>query len=232
MNEETLRMQMLSGIITESEYKKKLAEFDMDQFSFGNSSSPKASFEDKWNDVPNANKEILKKSTGKEPVKIMASSKGTNYVIAKGSDGKFYRYQYTQSENPGKPMGPFNSEDEAKKLNESLNENFVGMGMVGNIFDREKTDYETAFEHFSKGISLNEEGNNPLEGGEEYMIKSHIELLTKFIDDAEKESSDLSKLLKPDGIARMREAIAILKVSRDNSIKQYEEETGKEYNNN
>jgi len=39
---------------------------------------------------------------------------------------------------------------------ESLNENFVGMGMVGNIFDREKTDYELAFEHFAKGTSLNE----------------------------------------------------------------------------
>jgi hypothetical protein len=30
------------------------------------------------------------------------------------------------------------------------------MGMVGNIFDREKTDYELAFEHFTKGTSLNE----------------------------------------------------------------------------
>ena len=233
MNKEFLYMQMLSGIITESEYKAKLEEFDMDQFSFGNSSSPKASFEDKWNDVPNANKEILKKSTGKEPIKVMASSKGVNYVVTKGSDEKFYRYQYTQAETPGKPIGPFNSEEEAKKLNESLNENFVGIGAINSPFAaREKTDYELAFEHFSKGISLNEEGNNSLEGGKEYMIKSHIELLTKFIDDAEKESSDLSKLLKPDGIARMREAIAILKVSRDNSIKQYEEETGKKYNNN
>jgi len=68
MNKETLRMQMLAGVITESEYKAKLEE-------------------------------------SKKP----------------------------------------------------LNENFVGMGMVGNIFDREKTDYELAFEHFTKGTSLNEE---------------------------------------------------------------------------
>ena len=160
MSKETLRMQLLSGVITESEYKTKLQEFDMDQFSMGNSSSPKASFEDKWNDVPNANKEILKKSTGKEPVKIMASSKGKNYVITKGSDGKFYTYQYTQAENPGKPMGPFNSEDEAKKLNESLNESMiggiVGIGAITQIPSREKTDYELAFEHFTKGASLNE----------------------------------------------------------------------------
>jgi hypothetical protein len=74
MNEETLRMQMLSGIITESEYKAKLEELN----------------------------------------------------------------------NP--------------KEKESLNENFVGMGMVGNIFDREKTDYELAFEHFlGSKYNLNEE---------------------------------------------------------------------------
>ncbi len=154
MTQEQLRMQFLSGVITESEYKVKLEEFDMDQFSFGNSSSPKASFEDKWNDVPNANKEILKKSTGKEPVKIMASSKGANYVITKGSDGKFYRYQYTQAENPGKPMGPFSSEEEAKKLNESLNEHYiaggiVGVGAINNPFEgRKKESYEDAFEYF------------------------------------------------------------------------------------
>jgi len=46
----------------------------------------------------------------------MASSKGVNYVITKGSDNKFYRYEYTQAENPGKPSGPFNSEEEAKKI--------------------------------------------------------------------------------------------------------------------
>jgi hypothetical protein len=161
MEKDTLRMQFLSGVITEGEYKIKLQEFDMNQFSMGNSSSPKASFEDKWNDVPNANKEILKKSTGKEPVKIMASSKGENYVITKGSDGKFYTYQYTQAENPGKPMGPFNSENEAKKLNESLNESMiggiVGIGAINQIPPRAKTDYETAFEHFLGGkYGLNE----------------------------------------------------------------------------
>jgi hypothetical protein len=165
MDKETLRMQMLSGVITESEYKAKLMEFDMDQFSMGNSSSPKASFEDKWNDVPNANKEVLKKSTGKEPVKIMASSKGINHVITKGSDNKFYRYSYTQAEKPGKPVGPFNSEEEAKKLNESLNEHYVaggivGIGAINQIPSRTKAVYEDAFEHFL---------------GQKYEIKEEIE---------------------------------------------------------
>lgn len=40
---------------------------------------------------------------------------------------------------------------------ESLNENFVGIPAINNIFEREKTDYELAFEHFTKGTSLNEE---------------------------------------------------------------------------
>ena len=46
-------------------------------------------------------------------------------------------------------------ENKSPKSKKSLKENFVGMGMVGNIFDREKTDYELAFEHFAKG-GLNE----------------------------------------------------------------------------
>ena len=93
--------------------KEVIDEFDMHQFS--SSSQPKASFEDKWNDVPAANKEILKKSTGKEPIEIMASSKGVNYVITKGSDGKFYRYEYKQAENPGAPSISFDTIEKAKE---------------------------------------------------------------------------------------------------------------------
>jgi hypothetical protein len=120
INEAFLKMQKIAGVITEAQYNSKkslienqLNEFDMDQFSLG--SAPKASFEDKWNVVPNANKEVLKKSTGKEPILIMASSKGSNYLVAKGSDDKFYLYTFTQAANPGEPKGPFNSEEDAKK---------------------------------------------------------------------------------------------------------------------
>jgi hypothetical protein len=83
MNEETLRMQMISGIITEGEYKAKLQE--------------------------------NKKPKNKKP----------------------------------------------------LNENFVGIGAINNIFDREKSDYEIAFLHFIKGTSLNEEMEDKIEEGEE-----------------------------------------------------------------
>jgi hypothetical protein len=48
-------------------------------------------------------------------------------------------------------------ENRTPKSKKKLNENFVGIGMVGNIFDREKTDYEIAFEYFSKPETVNEE---------------------------------------------------------------------------
>ena len=43
---------------------------------------------------------------------------------------------------------------------QQLDENFVGMGMVGNIFDREKEQYEDAFEHF---LSEKYEGKEKVE---------------------------------------------------------------------
>jgi hypothetical protein len=52
---------------------------------------------------------------------------------------------------------------------ESLNENFVGMGMVGNIFDREKADYEMAFEYFTKGDLVKEEMGEDLDLNQEYL---------------------------------------------------------------
>jgi len=52
--------------------------------------------------------------------------------------------------------GEYKAKLEENSTKESLNENFVGMGMVGNIFDREKTDYELAFEHFTKGKMVTE----------------------------------------------------------------------------
>ena len=129
LNEQLARMQKLAGIIKENQ--QSIKEYGFDPFSFGNTSTPstpKASFEDKWKSVPAANKELLKKSTGKEPIEIMASSKGMNFVITKGPDGKFYRYEYIQAEKPGEPMGPFNNAEEAKKLKENTTYTNEGEG--------------------------------------------------------------------------------------------------------
>jgi len=52
---------------------------------------------------------------------------------------------------------------------ESLNENFVGIPAINNIFEREKTDYELAFEHFTKGTSLNEDMDSDM--GKEELIE-------------------------------------------------------------
>jgi len=58
--------------------------------------------------------------------------------------------------------GEYKAKLEENTTKESLNENFVGMEMVGNIFDRERSDYELAFEHFTKGKIMNE-GDDGLE---------------------------------------------------------------------
>jgi hypothetical protein len=113
-----LKKFLIENKLTPASQKLNEDDWGLDNYGMDDDfqSPPKASFEDKWNEVPANNKEVLKKSTGKEPIRIMASSKGINYVITKGSDGKFYRYNFRQAENPGKPFGPFNSEEEAKKI--------------------------------------------------------------------------------------------------------------------
>jgi len=121
LSEEFLRMQKLAGVITESQFnqKKKLVEnqineFDMDQFSFGNTPKPPAaSFMNKWNPVPPANEENFKKLTGKTPVRIWADSDDTvgNYLIT--TDGN--KYYLHNSRDNYKKFETFNSEEDAKK---------------------------------------------------------------------------------------------------------------------
>jgi hypothetical protein len=150
MNKEILRMQMLSGIITESEYKAKL----------------------KKNKSPL--NENLKFSQIEKDRKYFAT---TNFGIFKKGDEVFVdtvrnlgnEVVIELSNNKGKSdsiKGDLEDEVEVfdNDMKESLNENFVGMGMVGNIFDREKTDYEIAFEHFTKSTSLNEKMEEVEEG--------------------------------------------------------------------
>jgi hypothetical protein len=116
---------MLSGIISESEYKAKLEEKDhMDE---------------------NGSYKF-----------VIIKTPGGKYGIAKVSkhDNRFGKYSkhFRTKEEAEEWVEKQNSEKE------SLNENFVGTGMVGNPFEREKTDYELAFEHFTKTPNpLNEE---------------------------------------------------------------------------
>jgi hypothetical protein len=170
MNKETLRMQMLSGIITESEYKEKLNEnieqledyisnlFDMSvpeeatgQF---NGVWEKSEYADKeaYNDAEEFNKLIqhLKSNGGK------ATLEGNPNIMLRllpNGDIKFSANLDSMNEN------------KKSKSKKSLNENFVGIGAINNPFpEREKTDYELAFNHYMGNI-------NEVEGEEEMDVE-------------------------------------------------------------
>lgn len=143
MDKETLRLQMLSGIITESEYKAKLEEGSLSIPSKAEKISDKVI---KWYEKhPNDKMKELLNSVEKNLEKMLSKTTGKNAIKVEEFE-KMVKSKYPK---------PF-EDPNYSTFKKSLNENFVGMGMVGNIFDREKTDYEMAFEHFSKGTSLNE----------------------------------------------------------------------------
>jgi hypothetical protein len=143
MTNEQLRMQMLSGIITEGEYKAKLQEDKSMDFSAKDQkdwSEKKSRMYDSWANSSNELKDLeddLKKAKGRDDKEEI---KRLNNRIAQ------------------KKIAIKTSKEEFKKLNESLNENFVGMGAINNLFaERKKETYEDAFEHFlSQKYALNE----------------------------------------------------------------------------
>ena len=104
--------------VSESQIDENASSFDQAMSgmmgSSNNNQSVKASFEGKWNPVPKANKDVLDKSTGKD-TQLVGVFGQSNYAIAKGSDGKFYRYQYRQASTPGTPKGPFDTVEKAKE---------------------------------------------------------------------------------------------------------------------
>jgi hypothetical protein len=222
MDKEQLRMQFLSGIITEGEYKAKLEEETEFKSELGggnlmlNNASkqiyqyikkngfPVRLVTDKGQVIgdPNPNfivstkTDYLTKFDQKQGIDglksiitkigisgggLYISGIGTNAPVVKDKLEGLQRdilSSFNFLEKAGEvQVGPTGGgfalrikPDMLKKgqVTESLNENFVGMGMVGNIFERDKTDYELAFEHFAKGISL-EEGN--LGSGEIWSIE-------------------------------------------------------------
>jgi hypothetical protein len=122
MTNEQLRMQMLSGIITEGEYKEKLEENKFLNF-FKKKEDSNISVFKKERDklINNVNND--EKLSDEEKSKSIKDIKDAFMAQVR---------QYDMLEN--------------KK---SLNENFVGIGAINNPFaKREKTGYETAFEHF------------------------------------------------------------------------------------
>jgi tetratricopeptide (TPR) repeat protein len=132
---------------------------------------------------------------------------------------------------------------------ETLNENFVGIPAINNVFEREKTDYELAFEHFTKGTSILEdydkasqemeeeslhqeeseelEEASPLEGGPGYMTKNHAGVLARLISDLE--SEDTSNFSESN-LKNYEEALSNLKTALEATKAKYREETGTSLN--
>jgi hypothetical protein len=92
-------------------------------------------------------------------------------------------------------------ENKKPKSKKSLNENFVGMGAINNPFiEREKTGYETAFEHFlGEKYELKEEINEELSDSDAIydtlMKMDHEELVGALLAASEEEGLSLEDWL-------------------------------------
>lgn len=137
-----------------------------------------------------------------------------------------------------------------KSLKESMIGGIVGIGAINQIPPREKTDYETAFEHFlgerqsrienreqdpytMKEEEEVEEGkepslyeDNPLEGGPGHMTKHRIGVISTLISDAEKDIIKYkeSSFFTPELIEKMKGTLERLKSTLEDLKAQYEEE--------
>lgn len=230
MTNEILRMQLLSGVITESEYKAKL-----ETLNEGIKDYPKVIKKEKYVLVrglypsnPNTSIKIFP-SNGltlsdfdKWETELLDIAKKGSITKKPGTSFFFSVYADENGKPTEKRVGPEGTDEPEYSFHSvspnSLNENFVGMGMVGNIFDREKTDYEIAFEHFTKGTSLKENEETSLTSSPEYkkilsILKDNpeeVEALEKVQDKLETlteeeyyTKEDLKKLLKNAGIGAL-----------------------------
>ena len=176
MNKETLRMQFLSGVITESQYKQKLNEqtgtdfikSEMERLTNEINANPGITDQGKKRRIDNIRfvvYDYLDPNTkgGRSPSSDFQFNDNwwnsipsdiNKWVV---EDALLDLLRAAKGDSFGENDIPLN-ESKTSKSKKSLKENFVGIGMVGNIFDREKTDYEMAFEYFTKGsLSENEE---------------------------------------------------------------------------
>jgi hypothetical protein len=184
MNKEFLHMQKLAGIITESEYKAKLNEayFAWEDNDTDELKRAKRDL-NMW-----ANDYALTVFDGNElyygDLSIIAKKHAKALVDKNDSLAQETKQEldqffkdwtnelsgYRQLESLKELIDTYiNEYVKAYSTKESLNENFVGIPAINNIFEREKTDYEIAFEHFTKGTSLNEEMDSDM--GKEKLVE-------------------------------------------------------------
>ena len=203
MNKETLRMQFLSGVITESQYKQKLNEqtgtdfikSEMERLTNEINANPGITDQGKKRRIDNIRfvvYDYLDPNTkgGRSPSSDFQFNDNwwnsipsdiNKWVV---EDALLDLLRAAKGDSFGENDIPLN-ESKTSKSKKSLKENFVGIGMVGNIFDREKTDYELAFEHFTKN-GLNEEMEDEFEDEDE----NEFDLDQAFKDSPETASYD------------------------------------------
>ena len=134
MDKETLRMQMLAGVITESEYKAKLQENIHDLTPFHKGSH----------------------STGRPDFNKMTADEIEDY-LEKDKDNPGGLYGRSLSIVKHILDKKRKEETEKNSLNEHAIGGIVGIGAINQIPSRAKADYEDAFEYFlSQKYPLNE----------------------------------------------------------------------------
>jgi hypothetical protein len=188
MDKETLRMQMLSGIITESEYKAKLEENAASNLELKSLAKQLYLGFKKLGAAPKlltTKMEIGKKGSwedgvnitifsGEDTISVNINSKGIGVPKAEGIknniEKSFPKAIFTPVNGgkdwEGNPIISFNitpGKDMSESLNESMIGGIVGIGAINQIPSRVKADYEDAFEYFlSQKYSLNERKNTSI----------------------------------------------------------------------
>jgi hypothetical protein len=186
MEKDTLRMQFLSGVITESEYKVKLNENTVNEdVDF---SKMEAGVRDVFNGIkplPGTAKEKLelaKTGIAIATLNAIGQNLGAGHSMSPAGKARLTTAmdaikQATSIEAVEKALLDAlasYADSEKSSLNESMIGGIVGIGAINQIPPRAKADYETAFEHFlGEKYGLNEEEameEGELARGEEYKI--------------------------------------------------------------
>ena len=184
MDKETLRMQMLSGVITESEYKQKLEEKSpfsgekMDLSLIKNIEWPDFVLQELEQDFPQIDFKTLvignlfpeegPNDGAREAEVVSAKDLKGNDVDEKTLKKLNSRNRYEIIDIVLNNWDPYwKSQKKKKSLKESMIGGIVGIGAINQIPSRAKADYEDAFEHFlGQKYGINEEMDEVEEGKE------------------------------------------------------------------
>jgi hypothetical protein len=186
MTKEQLRMQMLAGVITESEYRAVInEEIENEVFQQG-IDLIKSEMERHINDV--SNKEGISDQEKKRRINNIKFvvydflDPNTNGGARPSNDFQFnedwwnsispetdpYQFHYAASDLVRAAKGDTFGEKDIP-LNESMIGGIVGIGAINQIPATPKTDYEMAFEHFLGKKYINE--NETSDMGKEELVK-------------------------------------------------------------